>query len=279
MNTLTNRHQIVTTFSIFDDLSAHLKLNKQLSGRKPSLTLAELATISLIRSEYNIGNWKGLYKLIKTCYSKEFKLPSYKSFVLLMRQSAKQIILLLEALFQINRKKSGTIKLIDSTPLPVCHNKRIFKHKTMERLASRKKSTMGWFYGLKLHAMTDIEGNILYIKFTTAKVDDRQALDQLLEKLEQSIIVADGGYVSKKLEEKALKNGNKLLACARKNMGKMTTFLDNCLLNLRPRIETLFSVLKVRYGLVTSLPRSEEGYFAHYIHVIFGYVFNKSLIS
>jgi len=46
-------------------------------------------------------------------------------------------------------------------------------------------------------------------------------------------------------------------------------------LNLRLRVETLFSVLKERLNMVTSLPRSVGGYFAHYIHVIFGYMFNK----
>jgi len=34
------------------------------------------------------------------------------------------------------------------------------------------------------------------------------------------------------------------------------------LLNLRPRVETVFSILKEKLGLVTSLPRSEMGYLA-----------------
>jgi hypothetical protein len=57
----------------------------------------------------------------------------------------------------------------------------------------------------------------------------------------------------------------------------MASFLDICLLNLRPRIETLFSILKERLGLITSLPRSINGYIAHYIYVIFGYIAKKAI--
>lgn len=142
----------------------------------------------------------------------------------------------------------------------------------MKRLSSRKKSTMGWFYGLKLHIISDIKGNILMIKFTTGSADDRVALDQFLDKLSNSIIVADAGYVSNKLEKKAAKNHNILITVVRKNMKKLTTPIHNYLLNLRPRVESVFSVLKERLGIVTSLPRSELGYLAHYIHCIFGYM-------
>jgi hypothetical protein len=51
MNTLSNVKDIVEIFTIFDDLAALLQLNKQIAGRKPSLNLAEIATIALIRSE------------------------------------------------------------------------------------------------------------------------------------------------------------------------------------------------------------------------------------
>ena len=35
------------------------------------------------------------------------------------------------------------ISFIDSTPLRVCHNKRIFNHKVFDGIATRDKSTMG----------------------------------------------------------------------------------------------------------------------------------------
>ena len=277
MNTsLSNLSNIVTTFTVLDDLSALLQLNKQTSGRKPSLTLSEAATISLIRSEYSIRTWKALYKLLIRRFSHEFTLPSYKNFVLLMNRSAKEILVLLNILLQVNNKRSGVIKIVDSTCIPVCKNVRINRHKTMKQVATRSKSTMGWFYGLKLHAMIDLTGSIVALAFTTGNVGDRVVLDRFLEKLENSLVIADAGYCSKKLEKKAHKNNNILITCMRKNMKKLASFLDICLLNVRSRVETLFSLLKERLGLITSLPRSVDGYLAHYIHVIFGYMMRKA---
>lgn len=277
MNSLSNPSNLVETFSILDDLNVLLQLNKQISGRKPSLNLAEITTISLIKSEYGIRTWKGLYRLLKNRFKYEFTLPTYKSFVLLMNQHAKLILILINFLLQFNNQQAGVIKIIDSTSIPVCKNYRIKRHKTMKLVATRSKSSLGWFYGLKLHALTDVFGNMLGIRFTTANVDDRVVLDAFLDKLHHSIVLADAGYVSKKLTEKARKHQNILLTCVRKNMKKCATFLDICLLNLRPRIEVLFSILKERLGLITSLPRSVDGYLAHYIHVIFGYVVRKAI--
>jgi hypothetical protein len=277
IGSLSNPSSIVTTFTILDDYNALLQLNKQIAGRKPSLSISEIATISLIKSEYGVRTWKGLYNLLKNRFTTDFNLPSYKNFVLSMNRNAKVILVLINMLLQINRKKAGTIKIIDSTHIPVCKNMRIQRHKTMKMFATRSKSSLGWFYGLKLHALTDLAGNLLMIRFTTGRVDDRVVLDIFLGKLYNSIVIGDAGYCSKSSDRKARKNNNILLTCVRNNMKKLSSFLDICLLNLRPRIETLFSILKERLGLVTSLPRSVDGYIAHYIHVIFGYLFKKAI--
>lgn len=276
-HSLSNPSTLVTTFTVLDDLNALLQLDKHISGRHAFLNLAEVATISLIRREYDIQTWDGLYNLLVQRFQTEFHLPVYKNFVATMNRSAKPLLVLINILLSMNRKKAGRIKLIDSTTLPVCKNYRIKHHKTMKSVATRSKSSLGWFYGLKLHALTDMVGNILELRFTTGNVGDRKILDVFLEKLHDSVIIADAGYLSPSLEQKAGKNNNILLTCMRKNMTKLASFLDICLLNLRPRIEVLFSVLKERLGLVTSLPRSVNGYLAHYIHVIFGYLMLKAI--
>lgn len=277
MNTLTDNSGVVEVFTIIDDLAALLKLNKQISGRKPSLTLSEAATISLLKTKYNVCTWSGMYKLLEDKFTSEFKLPSYKSFVLLMNGYSRSILFILEILLQINRTRSGVVKLIDSTPLPVCKNYNIKRHQSMKSVASRSRSTKGWFYGLKLHLVSDLYGNILHLRFTTAKVGDRIILDQILDKLKNSIVVADAGYCSSKLEAKAIDNQNILITGSRSNMKRVSSSLDICLLNLRSRIEVIFSILKERLNLETSLPRSVAGYMAHYIHVIFGYVTYKAI--
>ena len=278
MKSLSLSNDLVTTFSIFDDLIALLKLKTNTIGRPSTLTFSEIAVISLLKVRFDIKTWKGLYKLLTDRYSSDFNLPCYKNFVETMNRDSFVLVMFIEILLQMNNTKSGKIKLVDSTPLPVCKNIRIPCHKTMKSIASRSKGTMGWYYGLKLHVVCDIKGNLIALKFTTANVGDRKVLDKFLEELSNSVIIADAGYVSKKLEKKATKRGNILKTCSRKNMKRIATYIDIQQLNLRLNVETLFSVLKERLNMVTSLPRSVGGYLAHYIHVIFGYTFNK-LIS
>jgi hypothetical protein len=43
------------------------------------------------------------------------------------------------------------------------------------------------------------------------------------------------------------------------------------LLHLRPKIEATFDYLKEHKYLVTSFPRSVQGYFVHYLRVLLGY--------
>jgi len=48
--------------------------------------------------------------------------------------------------------KCTGISFIDSTSIQVCENQLIYWHnKTFKEVAQRGKSSMGWFYGFKLH--------------------------------------------------------------------------------------------------------------------------------
>lgn len=277
MEILSNCHDVVTMFTVIDDLNALLQLNKQITGRKPKLNFSEAATIALIKSEYGIRTWKQLYKLLGDKFTSEFNLPCYKNFVVLMNQYSQTMLVMLEILLTINKQQAGVVKLVDATDIPVCRNYNIKKHQTMKAYATRSKSSKGWFYGLKLHVVTDLSGQLLLVKFTTGNTGERLVLDEFLDKLSNSLIVADAGYISNHLQDKALVNSNILITGTRTNMKRLASFLDICLLNLRSRIEVVFSILKERLGLVTSLPRSVAGYQAHYIYILFGYLAKKAI--
>lgn len=271
-----NSFEIMTMFCIFDDLVKIIFPTKSV-GRTNNLSLSEIATITLIKAKFGIPTLQQLYFLLLTNYRFEFHLPAYKNFVETMNNYSFRLLIVLKVLFSLNKKRSGMIKIVDSTPIPVCKNYRIRIHKTMKQIASRSKSSLGWFYGLKLHFLIDLKQNVLSFKFTTGNVDDRVILDKFLNEIEKSIVLADAGYLSTILEQKAKETNNFLLTCSRKNMKKVVTPLHILLLNLRIRVENSFSVLKERFGLITSLPRSIKGYFAHYIRVIFAYMFKPLL--
>ena len=67
----------------------------------------------------------------------------------------------------------------------------------------------------------------------------------------------------------------RLLTPLRKNMKGIASLAELQALKARGLIESVFSVLKERLGLVSSLPRSIAGYLAHYIHTLLAYQLGK----
>ena len=71
------------------------------------------------------------------------------------------------------------ISFVDSTPLAVCRNQRIKRHKVFAGLAARGKTSMGWFFGFKLHLVVNDQGELLGCYLTAGNVDDRKPVPHL----------------------------------------------------------------------------------------------------
>lgn len=200
MNSLTQctQNRVLQTFCIFDDLAMFIFGSKSGAGRPRDITVSEAATMCVIRSSYTIQPLKKLYNLLTDRFSSEFRLPTYKNFVVTMNAYTPQFLLLVHILLSIRNKKAGIIKITDSTPLPVCKNLRISSHKVMKRIATRSKTTTGWFYGLKLHVVTDEQEQLLQFMFSTAITGDREALDKFLDILANTLLLADRRLYLKK---------------------------------------------------------------------------------
>ena len=165
-------------------------------------------------------------------------------------------------------------KLADSTKLEVCKIKREFSHKVAKHIAQKSKSSMGWFYGFKLHIICNELMQILNFRITPGNVDDRKGLEMIWNDI-FGMIIADAGYLGGNWQEKARGLGKQLLTGVRANMKKIMTDTQHQLLKRRQCVETVFSVLKLRFGIESTLPRSPLGFFAHYIWSITAYQFKK----
>jgi hypothetical protein len=82
---------------------------------------------------------------------------SYNRFVELMPRA---LVPLCNYLHTRKGRCTG-ITFVDSTPLAVCHNKRIARHKVFDGYATRGKCSMGWYFGFKLHLMVNDQGELL----------------------------------------------------------------------------------------------------------------------
>lgn len=198
--------------------------------------------------------------MIKHFYRALFKaLPSYQRIVYLINQHQ----LALQALhFSLVKPVEETYAWIDSSTLPVCKNQRIQRHKSLKEVATRGKSSMGWFYGCKLHVLVNQQGNFIRTILSNGHTADLKMLPKLAQGYKGKIF-GGRGYISGTLKESLAKQGIALITYHRNNMMPVQlSSHDEKLLRQRNKIETIFSLLKQQYNLVTSRHRSISGYFA-----------------
>ncbi len=142
----------------------------------------------------------------------------------------------------------------------------------MEGLANWGKTGDGWFFGVKLHLISDLMEKIQSVLFTSGKTSDKDvATVTKLAKEVTGIVIADAGYVSQKLARAFNRVDRILKAKPYKNMRVLATALDGLLYGTRMMIEKHFRCLKQFFGLVTSMPRSVTGYFANYFYSLMAY--------
>ncbi len=171
-----------------------------------------------------------------------------------------------------SKKNAHIIKHTDSTDVPVCLNKNAKHHRTMKILSSWGHSGKGFYYGLKMSLTTDLKRNLLVVSFGTGNGDDRKTFKKINREM-TGIFVADAGYVSKDLEKEFyIEHKRILFAKPKVNMKRMTTAFQNALYETRMLIELNFRNLKMFHELVTSLPKSIDGYLGNYVYSLLAYV-------
>lgn len=234
-----------------DDFCQHFipRLEKQLIAegqrkrRRPSrLSISEIMTLMIHFHQSHYRDFKAYYLQYVSVFLKgDFpNLVSYSRFVELMPR----VSLPLAAYLKSQYGQSRGIAYIDSTKLPVCHNKRIHRNRVFKDLATVGKSTMGWFYGFKLHLVVNDCGELLSVKLTEGNVDDRKPVPEMTRSIIGKLF-GDKGYISQALHDELLNRELKLITSVRKNMKpRLLTLIDKILLRKRSIIETINDQLK-----------------------------------
>lgn len=231
------------------------------TGRKLSLPIPLLLCIGIYWKQQEIKTKKSVYEILKLetqC--------SYKTLVVNLNKYSVVLCQILKLCMQRNLKIANIIKHIDATDIPVCLTKNSKHHKIMRDYSSYGHNSKGWYYGIKLHVVADINRLPLNFILTKASVADVKAASSVISDI-MGIFVADAGYVSKPLEQLLqVEHQRYIIVKGKKNMRKLATAFDTWAYSTRMNIENIFNQLKERFGLVTSSPKSVKGYFANYLY-------------
>lgn len=274
----------VAIFCEIDDFCKYLKLQTntnllsdglQKRKRDHIMTVSEVMTISVLYHYSGYTTFKDYYeKGVMMHMRDDFpNLVSYNRFIELRKKIALPMMIFLVT------KKLGNctgISYADSFKLEACHIKRSSSHKTLKSVAAKGKTSMGWFYGLKVHIIINHFGEIISFYISAGNVADNN--EHLIFKLTRRILgklFGDKGYLLRnELWEKLYHNGLELITKIRSNMkNKLMKMNDKLLLLKRGVLESVGDILKEHLHMEHTRHRSVWGFFLHIFSSLTAYQF------
>jgi hypothetical protein len=226
-----------------------------------------------------IGFHQSNYRTFKDYYQRHVgtylrwafpNLVSYTRFV----ELKKEVLECLSLYLSTRLGSCDGISFIDSTKLPVCHNRRIPSHRVFAKEAERGNQTsMGWFYGFKLHWVISSTGELLGVELTPGNTDDRAPVAALVELLSGKLY-GDRGYISAPLRQQLAFQDVDLLYKVRKNMDPLPlSETDEVLLKKRTLIESVIRELKSQTQVEHTRHRSLLNFQVNVVSALIAYTF------
>lgn len=242
--------------------------------KKPTMICSEVITLMVMFHSGGYRNMKHFYLFyVQKHLAHHFpKTVSYNRFVELMQAATLPMTIFMKTCCL----GEGTgISFIDSTPIRVCKNKRIKRNRVFDGLAKVGKSTMGYFFGFKLHIVINDKGELLNFAITQGNVDDREPLkNKNFIKALKGKLYADKGYVSNTLTNILFLDGLHLITSIRNNMkNALMELKDKILLRKRSVIETINDELKNMCQIEHSRHRSFTNFITNLISGLISYSF------
>jgi hypothetical protein len=247
---------------------------KTVRRRALSMAASEIMTILVL---FHMSWYRNFKRFYLDCVVGQLKgyfprLLSYTRFV----EIQKRVMPALCIFMRCKAGKETDTYYIDSTALAACHNKRIKRHKTFKGLATRGHTSMGWFYGFKLHLVINNIGQIMAFSLTPGNTDDRKPVATLLKDL-QGITAGDKGYISASLTGKLKEKGMQLVTRVRKNMkAAVHSALEALVLSKRGIVETVIEQLQSICHIDHTRHRSPDNFVTNMLAGLIAYAFKPT---
>jgi hypothetical protein len=182
------------------------------------LSLSEVMTIIVLfhRLGYRCFKW---YYQRHVCAQMRDYFPAPVSYSRFVELASRALLPLLLYTQGFRRGRPTGVSCIGSTPVSVCHNRRIYSHKVFRTCAAREKTSTGWFYGFKLHLVINGRGELLSLCLIPGSIDDRNStvIDLVCREMGGKLL-GDRGYISQVLFERLYRQGIRLITRLRKDM-------------------------------------------------------------
>jgi hypothetical protein len=237
------------------------------------LCLSEVMTIIVLFHASSYRNFKAYYtEQVMKHYAGAFpRLVSYQRFVELLPSA----LVPLCGYLQTRKGRCPGISFVDSTCLRVCHDRRIHSHKVFEGCARRGKTSVDWFFGLKLHLVINDRGALLALRLTPANTDDRHPVPELVKGLFGKLF-GDKGYVSQPLFEALYDEGVQLVTRLKRGMkNRLLPLLDKIMLRKRALVESVMDQLKNISQIEHSRHRSVANCFVNLLGGLIAYTWRE----
>lgn len=243
-------------------------------NRKGKLSNSEMMAIFLLFHYGQFTNFKHFYNQ----YVKPYLSDLFPDLVSYERFNARQERILIPLMLYLKYSglgKTNGINYIDSTLLRVCHIKREKQNKVFKGIATKGKSTMGWFFGFKLHLIINDKAELLAFHLTKGNIDDRNL--EVMTAMTKDVfgkLFGDKGYISKALKQLLFDDGIQLITKVRKNMKTQNlSDIDAILLRKRALVESVNDELKNICKIEHSRHRSIKGFLVNLIAGLAAYCF------
>jgi hypothetical protein len=266
-----NETEIIELFSLVYDFTKRFEAmccehaieykKKKIRKRESRLSVAEVMTILLIFHRSNYRTFKHFYlnhviSILKPLFP---QLVGYSRFV----QMISEVFFPMFCFIKEHQGELTGIYFIDSTVLTTCHVKRASSHKVFKGVAKWGKTTVGWFFGFKLHLVINHHAEIVAFRITSGNINDREPVPSMLENMKGKAY-ADKGYIGERLFKTLKEKGMHLFTKIKKNMkNKLMLPIDKIMLRKRALIESVINLLKTSCQIEHHRHRSKWNFLSH----------------
>ncbi len=241
----------------------HIEEKSPRSNRKPCLSESEIMTLLIL---YHLSGFKCFQYYYQQCVLKTMKtyFPkalSYEWFISLLPRVTFHLFAFVQKCRCVADQGEN---YVDSKPLVVCHNRRIYQNKVFKGMTARGKSSTGWFYGLKLFLVINPVGQLVKFTLTPGNVADNNV--ELLKKLFKGLkgkMFGDKGFITK-IASYFQENGLHIITKIRNNMkNKLMATEDKFYLRKRGVIESVLDIMTSICDIEHTRHRSPVNAIAH----------------